>query len=154
MNNDAEARLYQAALFYLKFKPRTRREMEVYLKKKIGQYGAKNEDIFSIINELVDEKYIDDDKLAEEYINSRLNRGYGMSRIKLELMKKGIKNLPINDNNHSTNESILLHKVLRRYTLNSDDQKEKVKAINFLLRRGIEYSVAKNIVKQAITVKK
>jgi SOS response regulatory protein OraA/RecX len=153
--DEAHARLYAAAIFYLKFRRRTKKELSVYLHKKMTLYGIAAH-IEDILERLQIDKYINDEEFTEWYVSNKLGKGYGVNRIRLELKRLGIEDFLIQKycKIEPTDDYILslVKKVSRRYTLHSNDQKETQKAYAFLLRRGVEYSVVKKVIQQAIHI--
>lgn len=58
---------------------------------KLRQKGFEQSDIELAIQELVAENYLSDQRFASEYTRSRLRRGFGPARIRLELQEHGIE---------------------------------------------------------------
>ncbi len=76
----------ELAIKYLSFRPRTVWEMRKYLIEK----EQKPEDIQTIIQELLELGYLDDEKYAQEYILYGRTKNRGQIRIVKELNDKGI----------------------------------------------------------------
>lgn len=74
------------AVNYLNIKPRTKHQVEEYLKRK----GTSNEEIVEIIAELEEYHYIDDTEYARMYFEYGFEKGRGIMRIKRELAEKGV----------------------------------------------------------------
>lgn len=53
--------------------------------------------IYAVIDDLVEKKYLSDERFAEVYVRSRMNRGFGPIKIKAELRNKGVSNNLIQD---------------------------------------------------------
>lgn len=53
--------------------------------------------ILAVIDELLEKKYLSDERFTESYIRSRGNRGFGPIKIKAELKNKGVSNTLIQD---------------------------------------------------------
>ena len=74
------------ALKYLNIKPRTRHQVEQYLK---GKDYAEDE-IAEALAQLEEYHYIDDLNFARLYIELGFEKGHGMARIRRELGEKGV----------------------------------------------------------------
>lgn len=92
-NRDAYDKAVDLATKYLSYKPRTRRELEEHLKKK----GCSADVISSCCNMMEEYHLLDDLQYCRMYIESRLESGKGMARIRQELLSKGIDRYTIED---------------------------------------------------------
>ncbi len=92
------SKLVDLALNYLSFRPRSQKEIEGYLAKKISQrenikfsQAKESGSINDVIRKLIKYKYIDDRQFAKWWIESRSRSNpKGNRLIKAELLKKGI----------------------------------------------------------------
>lgn len=78
---------------YLALKPRTRKEVTDYLKGK----GYPDEEVEQAVRELCEYHYIDDGQYTRLYIRYASDKGRGMSRIRRELLSKGVDSDTIED---------------------------------------------------------
>ena len=76
----------ERAVSYLNVKPRTRRQVMVYLRNK----GFQEEDILEAVRELEEYHYIDDLSYSRMYFQYGFEKGRGVVRIKRELSEKGV----------------------------------------------------------------
>lgn len=86
-NKDAsfnKARQYGYLL--LKFRPRSSKEISQRLRRK----GFDAKTIKEVTFYLEEKKFINDGDFSQAWIESRVRRGFGFKRIKLELEQKGI----------------------------------------------------------------
>jgi regulatory protein len=60
------------------------------LARKLGTKGFEKELIVEVLNELLQKSWLNDQRFAENFINSRMHKGYGPLRIQQELKEKGI----------------------------------------------------------------
>ena len=96
--DDHFEKYYLKAVFYLKFRQRSVKEMRDYLKKKFrgtgSASGRKNESdevIERVITKLTEEKFLNDRAFAREWIESRARfRPKGRRIVEMELRQKGI----------------------------------------------------------------
>ena len=53
--------------------------------------------VHTVVEDLIEKKYLSNQRFTESYVRSRQNRGFGPSKIRKELLDKGIKNSMIDD---------------------------------------------------------
>lgn len=53
--------------------------------------------VYAVVDELLANKYLSDQRFTETFVRSRQNRGFGPNKIKMELSEKGIENNLIDD---------------------------------------------------------
>ena len=71
------------------------------VKEMTDKLSSKSENstaIQAVIDELLENKYLSEQRFTESYIRSRANRGFGPIKIKAELKNKGVSNDLIQDN--------------------------------------------------------
>lgn len=133
----------ETAMRYIDYKRRTEKEVRAKLN---GEYSA---DIVERVLELLKRyKIVDDAEYARLYIKDCLNlKGWGKKRILTELYARGIPR-ELAEPHFSGTEDVLSEKaeklLERRIKGNIQDQKEYKKHMDFLLRRGFDYTAAKN----------
>lgn len=140
----SNSKALSAALWYLSRKSRTVLE----LRKKLEYREFDVEEIETAIVKLIDINFLDDAKYAKNFIE-RSTRAKGKSRIKRELILKGVPKdivdaeIELIDQDQSL-ESVfeLAHK---KYKSLNNLTKEKIynRLISFLIRRGFSYDEAK-----------
>ncbi|TNF45727.1 regulatory protein RecX, partial [bacterium] len=87
MENSDRKLAYRWAIRALSRRMRSINEIHIGLAKKLHS----EEVILSVIDELVDKGFLDDDQFAQHWVTSRIStRSYGRLRISYELKKKGI----------------------------------------------------------------
>ncbi|MCF8111326.1 MAG: RecX family transcriptional regulator [Desulfobacteraceae bacterium] len=87
MNGDSRD-AFSRALHFLKYRPRSRKEVKNYLEKK----GFHESDIAETLKKLEKYRYIDDEQFARLWIENRSrNRPRGEFALRHELKQKGIK---------------------------------------------------------------
>ncbi len=74
------------AFNYLSYSDRFEREVIERLKRE----GFTKEEIDSTIEKLKNYGYLNDKRTAEEFIRSRIRKGWGPEKIKIELMRRGV----------------------------------------------------------------
>ena len=138
-------KLYQRTLEWVLMRPRSVKETEDYLYKKIYEKKLDKDFINEIIEKLKDKKYLDDEKFAEYYVENRfVKKGISARRLKMELIKKGIKKEIIekvlSDSARNDEDEIL--KIIAKKRARYDDEK----LIQYLCRQGFSYELVQNLV--------
>jgi len=139
--------LYQRALYFLKFRPRSEKEVIDYLKKIIKKKnwdGVNYQDVITILKE---QGLIDDKNFVGWFLQSRLS-GKPKSQwlLKKELLRFGVEENLIDEYllQLKINEEDLVEKIIQthpRIFANLTNKKNKLLAIAFLQRRGFSYAV-------------
>jgi regulatory protein len=134
-----EEKLFQMAVRYLAVRPRSVREMRLYLAKK----KQDKKMISRIIGRLNRCRYLDDEAFARIFIENR-KRNNPKSRFALthELKQKGVSTRIIDDllTDHDDVETACLALKARfRQWRHLDQETRRKKAVNYLRYRGFEY---------------
>lgn len=144
--------LLQKAFFYLKFRPRTKKEIENYLLKKIKTTHWSTDDIQQIITHLEELDFINDKKFVEIYIENRnILKPKGQRVLVQELIKLGINKEIIDEYFSKTEideEEMALQILTRRWSRykNLDKHKRFEKAASFLMSRGFGFDIVKKAI--------
>lgn len=129
---------YERALMYVMLRPRSRREVQDYARRK----KWAPEDAQAIIDKLIAKRYLDDRSFARSWVESRaLGNKTSRRKLTLELKQKGVSDDIINDalENSAFDEGNALKRLiekkrrLARYA--SDDQK----LIRYLAGQGFSF---------------
>ena len=146
--------LLNKALFFLKFRSRTEKEVFDYLLKKIKNTNYSKKEIKKVIEKLKKMSLLNDKKFIEDYVSYRLkNNPKSQKVLILELRKKGVDESLINEyfSQNQINEEelafLLLKKRFPRW-LNLDGKKRLKKAFDFLARRGFSFEVSKKTIEK------
>lgn len=139
--------LLNKALFYLKFRPRTEKELRDFLKKKAIKYNFSEETIEKVIKILKQKDYLNDKKFIEWFVDQRNKfRPRSIFGLKNELINYGIDQHLINDffNENKIDEEDLINRCLDKYLSKINNKLEKEKVIKYLLRRGFSFELIKS----------
>ncbi|MBI2334805.1 regulatory protein RecX [Candidatus Daviesbacteria bacterium] len=139
--------LLQKIYRLLSFRDRSEKEIRDYLKNKTSKPEQ-------IINQLKEQGYIDDEKFAREWVESRRRSKHkGIRAIKAELWQKGIDKEIIEEVTGveclESSEEQIAEKALEKKAKawqKLESMEFRKKATDFLMRKGFEYSVAKAVV--------
>ena len=132
---------------------------EAELRKKLLAKEIPTEEVESVVARLKELNYLDDRQLAERLASSAIaaGRGYGI-RLALDLARKGIPRQIADETlteitaRHDQHE--LVRELLRRkfpaFQPDLADNREKMRTMNFLLRRGFSRSVVCEAMKKDV----
>lgn len=139
-NADTATQIYHSALGLL-----ARREHSCHeLQQKLLQRFPLSCDLISqVLTRLIDEGYQSDSRYVEAYIRNRLNRGYGLQRVRQELRYRGVNSQLIDAAMmHGEEDDIerLLQVWRKKFKHLPQDVKEKSRQIHFLRYRGFSSS--------------
>lgn len=143
MNELVFVKARETALRYIDFKRRTEKEVRQKLREEFN-----DETIERVIELLKRYRVIDDEEYARLYIADCLKlKGWGARRILTELAARGIgrdaAEKYLEDSGELMGEKA--DKLLKKRVKGKiSDQKEYKKHMDFLLRRGFDYTTAKN----------
>jgi len=147
-------RLLNYAYFFLKFRPRTKKEVNDYLNKKSKKYHFSQEIITEVIKQLEEESLVNDKSFISWFVDQR-SRSKPKSRFILtsELLRLGAKKDQVDQyfSEHEIDEyalaSLAAQRKLRSLThLSFEKQKEKL--TSFLLRRGFSFEIIKQVIQK------
>lgn len=128
---------YSRVLNYIAIRPRSKWEVEIYLKRKKYPSDISQK----ILQKLIDKKLIDDKKFAQSWINNRrLLKPVSKRRLISELRAKRVSNDQISEalNMDETSEPEVLKQLIqqkRKITRYRDDKK----LMQYLARQGFNY---------------
>ena len=150
--NDDLLLLLNKAYFFLKFRPRSEKEIRDYLYKKVAKTHWSREDADKIIENLKEQELIDDGKFVEWFIRQRMTlKPKGERVLRRELLQKGIDEELIDKyfSQNVVDEEALARQILEvrwpRFK-NLDSRKRFEKAVSFLGRRGFGFDVIKKTI--------
>ncbi len=147
-------KLLNYGYFFLKFRPRSDKEVRDYLYKKIEKRHWSRDDVEKVIVQLKEEDLVNDKNFVSWFVEQR-NAAKPKSEYVLrgELLRFGIAKDIIDDYflNHKLNEEELAMKALtpkwRRFQ-DLDKRERFQKAANFLGRRGFSFEVIRKTIEK------
>ncbi|KKQ34095.1 MAG: Regulatory protein RecX [Microgenomates group bacterium GW2011_GWA2_37_6] len=148
-------RYYNLSLRFLSYRPRSKKEVLDYLKKKATKSPSLTEEIIAqIIEKLKSYKFIDDADFAKFWIEQRIKFKHKPMRvIEFELKQKGIDREIIDEILSRFDErkdldlgsaKKLAEKKLDFYR-GLDSKKRQEKVMGYLLRKGFNYEIVKKV---------
>lgn len=154
---DQYGRYYNLTLRFLSFRPRSKKEVSDYLKRKKADPLLINK----IINKLEEYNFINDEEFAKWWIEQRTVFKPRSSRlIKMELRQKGISNEIIESEIFSSEAGLIFNEIERAkkiveskiYKYKGLPRQEIFRKLGGLLvRRGFSYDVIKQSIDEILT---
>ncbi len=120
------------------------------LKTKLKNKGYNTADIDEVIEQLVQDKYLNESRFTEMFIRSKINRGVGPIKIRLELQQRSVDESLI-DAYLDFNQPEWLERAMevrcKRFGKNiPNEMNEKAKQIRFLQQRGFTQKQIMNVI--------
>lgn len=139
-------KLYQRALEWVLVRPRSEKELNDYLCRKIYEKKLDKNYIKTINEKLKEKKHIDDWKFAEWWVENRMiKKGISRKRLQMELMKKGVSKGIIDEVLEGRNDEEEIRKMIVKKQGKYDDKK----LVAYLCRQGFAYDLVKRLVETA-----
>jgi regulatory protein len=157
MDNEFKETVQRAlnkAYFYLKFRPRSEKEVRDYLLKKGSQYGWSSEVIEASMTSLKENDFVNDESFVEWFVQQRnAAKPKSAFALKHELQKFGIqKDLASKyfEESPVEEEDLAYKALLRKWSrFQYLDKKERFqKAAAFLSRRGFSFDIIKKSIRR------
>ncbi len=134
---------YDKTLNYLSYRPRSRAEVDAYLRKR----GVPDHQIESVAERLERAGLLDDEAFAQFWVEDRERfRPRGLRALRYELRNKGISDEIIDQALAAVNVSDSAYRSASKKArqLNHEDQQTFYrKIVEYLARRGFDYEVAR-----------
>ncbi|WP_297811554.1 recombination regulator RecX [uncultured Methylophaga sp.] len=113
------------------------------LRRKLDKSGFDTADIELVLSQLQQADLQSDERFAESYVRSRTGRGYGKTRIRMELQERGVADELIRDSLQQAEiDWFALAAEVRRKRFgeqNPEDFKSRAKQQRFLQYRGFSH---------------
>lgn len=139
-------KLYQRTLEWVLTRPHSIKETKDYLfKKEVRSERDISRFRDEILERLILKGHLDDRRFAEYYVENRfVSKGISKKRMRMELMKKGIKSEIIDEvlNSSARNDEEEIKKIIAKKRNKYDDEK----LINYLVRQGFGFELARTLV--------
>ncbi|MCL4375152.1 RecX family transcriptional regulator [Patescibacteria group bacterium] len=157
---EQRARLLNYAYFYLKFRPRSKEELSRYLAKKLSRLGGPETLVDTVVSQLEQEGLVDDRSFIDWLVRSRsVCHPKGSFAIKGELRRFGVAQELVDAyfSRHPVNEQAGADRLLRARwcrLAGLPEPKRWQRAVALLVRRGFDFSVARQAYKNAVAFAK
>ncbi len=120
------------------------------LKTKLKNKGHNTADIETVIEQLLQDKYLNESRFTEIFVRSKINRGVGPIKIRLELQQRSVDESLIDeylDFNQPEWFERAMEARCKRFGENLPDEvNEKAKQIRFLQQRGFTQKQIINVI--------
>ncbi len=140
--------IYKKALYYLAKREYAIRE----LSQKLANYTEDMQVINSVISELIEKKYLSEERYIEAYVNSKKSV-YGLNKIKYSLSAKvanatdKIHELGIEFSNEEQLDTAT-NLLIKKYRFTNVIDVDYAKAVRFLFGRGFDLDISKQAFKR------
>ncbi|MDO9546939.1 MAG: RecX family transcriptional regulator [Pelolinea sp.] len=147
LDKDSKEKALQRALRFINYRPRTIYEV----KEKLGELGFEEDVVESVLDELIEKRYLNDREFAENWVASRCqSKPRSHKMFHYELKKKSIPEPVIQAALESIpdDEELALQlgkKYLRRF-VNLDENDFSKKMTGILARRAFPFSIVKTAI--------
>ncbi|HEY6528381.1 MAG TPA: regulatory protein RecX [Cellvibrionaceae bacterium] len=136
--------LYQYTLMLLSRREYSQAELRQKLTHRFGNEAV--ELIHKTLSCLAADNYQSDDRFTDSYVYSRLQKGFGLNRIKLELRQKGIDQERISETLENENtkeqEQQQLERIWRRkFNVIPSNSKERYQQQYYLANKGFRKEI-------------
>lgn len=124
------------------------------LKNKLLKKGYELDNITKVITQLLKDKYLNEARFTDVFVNSKINRGIGPVRIRLELQQRGVDESLIDEyldfNQDEWFERAKDARCKRFGHSLPEEINEKLKQIRFLQQRGFTQKHIMNVIKSNV----
>ncbi len=145
---DNYTRCMNSAIYSLAMREHSR--LELFNKLKVKDF-VEGVDLDKLLDELSENNYLNEERFAECFVRSRVNRGQGRLKITNELQRKGISQALIQQSMNKNEidwHEIATVQIEKKYGESKPaDYKEKTKRMRFLSSRGFDTYIIRDIVK-------
>lgn len=127
----------------------TRREYsKMELLDKLKQYAINEQEVIDLVDELAEQHYQSDQRVAEQLVASQMRKGKGVYRIKQALQAKGLDSDLVEDDLQDIDwfEQAYQLKVKKFGTDVATDPKQKAKQVRFLQYRGFTMDIILKVI--------
>ena len=145
MSEDDHAAAREAAIRLL-----ARREYAVAeLRGRLEQRGHEPETVAAVVDELAGERLVSDERFAEAFVNSRVERGQGPMKIGAELRQRGVEPALAEPHLEAVDWVEQARAAYQHRFGNADppaDYRERAKRMRFLQQRGFTAEQVRRVV--------
>ena len=122
---------------------------EFELRGKLKKYAENQSDIDTVIEQMLEYKYIDDSTYALSLFRSEVQKGHGLMRLKQSFQSKGVDIATVQAAVDDVNwfQAAYDLKVKKFGIAIASDEKQKAKQIRFLQYRGFSLDVVLKVIK-------
>ena len=125
------------------------------VKDKLKTYDIPQESKDEILDYLLDNRFVNDERFARSFVRGKVNQsGWGMNKIRFNLMQKGIDKDMIDEALGQTDEEVYKQKLIdilkaKAKTVKAEtDFERKRKLAAFAMQKGFEGSLVWEVLKE------
>lgn len=127
-----------------------REHSRVELERKLTKREYEAEEINSTIDQLVEDDLQSDSRFSEAYVQSRINKGFGPVKIRIELNERGVSDALIEESLGVHADSwieLAINQQQKKFRTKPDDFTERARQSRFLQNRGFSVEQIQSVLK-------
>lgn len=124
------------------------------VRDKLKTYGISQEDRDKILDYLIDNRYVDDERFAKSFVRGKINQsGWGLNKIRFHLVQKGIAKEIIDEAMEQTDEEVYRQRLIdilktKSKTVKAENDFEKRRKLAaYAMQKGFESALVWEVVK-------
>ncbi len=145
---DNSLRFFHKAAAFCAYQERCLSEV----REKLYDWEAESADIEPIIEKLIEEKYLNEERFAQVYAGSKFRtKKWGKLKIRYMLKQKGIPSTLITKGLQEINPEIYYETLQTLASQKKEAMKskfDKIKLYNYLISKGFENDLVKEVIKE------
>ena len=122
---------------------------------KLKTFEISEKDLEEIINYLIDNKFVNDERFAHAFVRGKINQsGWGVNKIRFHLMQKGIAKETIDEALGQTDEDLYRQRLInilktKSKTIKAEtDFERKRKLAAYAMQKGFEGALVWEVLKE------
>jgi regulatory protein len=127
------------------------------VKDKLKTFDISQEDREKILDYLLDNRFVDDERFAKSFVRGKINQsGWGLNKIRFHLIQKGIDKETIDEALKQTDEEVYRQRLIdilktKSKTVKAEnDFEKKRKLAAYAMQKGFEASLVWEVLKEQV----
>ena len=125
------------------------------VKDKLKTFDISQEDREKILDYLLDNRFVDDERFAKSFVRGKINQsGWGLIKIRFHLIQKGIDKETIDEALKQTDEEVYRQRLIdvlktKSKTVKAENDFEKMRKLAaYAMQKGFEASLVWEVLKE------
>ena len=125
------------------------------VKDKLKTFDISQEDREKILDYLLDNRFVDDERFAKSFVRGKINQsGWGLNKIRFHLIQKGIDKETIDEALKQTDEEVYRQRLIdvlktKSKTVKAENDFEKMRKLAaYAMQKGFEASLVWEVLKE------
>ena len=127
------------------------------VKDKLKTFDISQEDREKILDYLLDNRFVDDERFAKSFVRGKINQsGWGLNKIRFHLIQKGIDKETIDEALKQTDEEVYRQRLIdvlktKSKTVKAENDFEKMRKLAaYAMQKGFEASLVWEVLKDQV----